>query len=212
MYYFLDGAIVEDRSSAPRGTEDKVYTFICDYIDYHGIPPTHREIMKGVGLNALGQVRVRLNSLTKKGLITIEKGVSRGISSGEKSSVQSEKELPERAITTHRKCNTCNKTKPVEEMMKSSQYLGGYRPRCKACAREIYHQKLKTSPQIKARRAVRSAVQRGDLPDPKTVKCSTQGCDNISSGYHHYNGYSSENHLEVVPICNNCHGAEHREV
>ncbi len=55
-----------------------------------------------------------------------------------------------------------------------------------------------------ARNAVRYAVYIGKLKPAKSFICSN--CKiNQARDYHHHKGYSSENWLDVVPLCRSCH-------
>ena len=58
--------------------------------------------------------------------------------------------------------------------------------------------------------AVTYAIKMNDLPPAWTMVCSC--CEEAQSRYwHHHEGYSEANRLNVVPVCSECHGIEHRE-
>jgi hypothetical protein len=59
-----------------------------------------------------------------------------------------------------------------------------------------------------ARDAVKYAIRKGVLPPVQTLKCAR--CGKQAEHYHHYKGYAREHRLDVEPLCNVCHGAEHR--
>jgi repressor LexA len=54
-------------------------TFIEDYVEEHGRPPTNREIGNGLGIPSTGHVDYHLKALEKKGYISREQRTSRGI-------------------------------------------------------------------------------------------------------------------------------------
>jgi repressor LexA len=56
-----------------------IYSFIQDYIQEHGRPPTNREIGAAVGIESTGHVDYHLGVLEKKGYIERESHTSRGI-------------------------------------------------------------------------------------------------------------------------------------
>jgi hypothetical protein len=56
---------------------------------------------------------------------------------------------------------------------------------------------------IAARNAVHAAVQRGELPPPWACPCVS--CGNTAAHWDHYLGYSPEHHLDVQPLCEDCH-------
>ncbi len=56
-----------------------IYTFIQEYIQEHGRPPTNREIGGAVGIESTGHVDYHLGVLEKKGFIEREGHTSRGI-------------------------------------------------------------------------------------------------------------------------------------
>lgn len=59
----------------------------------------------------------------------------------------------------------------------------------------------------RAEKAVRRAIERGDLPPVKTLSCSV--CGEIATAYHHDLGYAEKNWLHVAPVCTTCHMAIH---
>lgn len=62
---------------------------------------------------------------------------------------------------------------------------------------------------IMARRAVRSAVSRGELEPVNETLCVR--CGALAKQYHHQSGYEKENWLDVVPVCVKCHNILDRE-
>ena len=57
----------------------KVFTFLEDFIDDNGYPPTVREIMNGIGLTSTSLVTYYLDKLEERGLLKREAAISRGI-------------------------------------------------------------------------------------------------------------------------------------
>jgi hypothetical protein len=63
--------------------------------------------------------------------------------------------------------------------------------------------KKRHSLKTKARYAVNNAVKAGKLPAVKTLTCKS--CGSPAEEYHHFNGYTPENWLDVEPMCIQCH-------
>ena len=63
---------------------------------------------------------------------------------------------------------------------------------------------LKKPVETKARRIVRHAVRRGDLPKVSTCTCADCG---VQAREYHHEDYSKP--LEVVPLCRGCHIKRH---
>lgn len=62
---------------------------------------------------------------------------------------------------------------------------------------------------VRARSAVNTAVRKGQLPPPDTMVCDS--CDEaLADHYHHVHGYEPEHWLNVIALCTECHGREHR--
>jgi len=59
--------------------QEKVFTFIRNYLNENDFPPTVREIGKGVGVSSTSLVSYYLKHLEARGLITREASVSRAI-------------------------------------------------------------------------------------------------------------------------------------
>lgn len=55
------------KALTPR--REKIYTFICDFVQEYGYPPTVREIAQEVNLSSTSSVAVHLNKLEKDGYI-----------------------------------------------------------------------------------------------------------------------------------------------
>lgn len=254
-FYFVNGYCIEDKTMPQSDSEDKVYSFIVDYINCHGYAPVYRDICKGVGINSTSAVLSRLISLVDRGLISLS-GASRGITLGGGTRKNIHRPVYKCQPFERKKCVKCGKIAVASEFVKDKRALGGYSPRCKSCERKRYHErkentpktltctdcnqtkrsyefskygrsktgyatkckaclrkkylKTKNTPGILARQAVRNAVRNGTLKNPKTMQCSGTGCPNIATSYHHSKGYDPANWLEVTPLCDACHGKEHR--
>ena len=67
----------------PNNVTDRqqaIYDFICAAIDKRGLPPTMREIGEEFGIRSTNGVEGHLAALERNGLITRQRGKSRGIS------------------------------------------------------------------------------------------------------------------------------------
>ena len=51
------------------------------------------------------------------------------------------------------------------------------------------------------------AVKTGVIAPAAIQKCND--CENNAVLYHHYNGYSREATLDVIPLCKSCHAKAH---
>jgi len=58
--------------------------------------------------------------------------------------------------------------------------------------------------QLKAKNAVAYAVRVGKLPPVNTLQCHY--CPTQAEHYHHHKGYEPKFWLDVIPVCNKCHG------
>lgn len=62
---------------------------------------------------------------------------------------------------------------------------------------------------VSARSAISSAVTKGKFPPAWTMVC--EHCQEAqASHWHHHKGYESEYKLDVIALCVECHGKEHR--
>lgn len=61
----------------------------------------------------------------------------------------------------------------------------------------------------KAHSAVQRAVKLGKMKSVKESTCIR--CGNQAFEYHHWNGYSEESKLDVIPLCRKCHKNEHNQ-
>jgi hypothetical protein len=69
-------------------------------------------------------------------------------------------------------------------------------------------QKLRDPIKQRSHYAVSNAIKKGNLPPPQTQMCSAK-CGSPAIEYHHYAGYTPENHLKVIPLCKKCHQILH---
>ncbi len=60
-------------------SQARVLHYIRDFCTERGFPPTHKEIAEGLGFNSPNAAGEHLRLLVKKGVVTIEPGVSRGL-------------------------------------------------------------------------------------------------------------------------------------
>ncbi len=60
---------------------------------------------------------------------------------------------------------------------------------------------------IQAGCVIYAEVCSGRLPRPKSLLC--EYCGQSAQIYHHHKGYTSEHHLDVVPVCRRCHWKIH---
>lgn len=62
----------------------------------------------------------------------------------------------------------------------------------------------------RAHTTVSRAVRRGILPPAWSMVCD--GCDETQAAHwHHHKGYDRKHWLDVIPLCLDCHGKEHRD-
>jgi repressor LexA len=66
-------------SQSLSDNQARIYSFIQEYIQREGCPPTNREIGEAVGISSTGHVDYHLSMLEKKGCIQREPKKSRGI-------------------------------------------------------------------------------------------------------------------------------------
>jgi len=76
--------------------------------------------------------------------------------------------------------------------------------------RSIKQAKGYRNDQRRAQTTVARAVRRSLLPPAWSMVCSI--CDEAqASHWHHHKGYDRQYWLEVIPVCLDCHGKEHRD-
>lgn len=89
---------------------------------------------------------------------------------------------------------------------KPSKYNRRFKIRTEAeVEAEIAHIKAQKA----ARNLVRDAIWRKVLPHPTLLKCVM--CPAQAIQYHHPSGYIGAAALDVVPLCNDCHGKQHSD-
>jgi hypothetical protein len=96
------------------------------------------------------------------------------------------------------------KKRPTEEQRKrarQSEKGKARRRRAKAKARGTNKHN--------ARKAISDRVYRGTMAKATTLEC--RECGKPAAQYHHHLGYEREHWLDVVPLCCECHKAEHRK-
>lgn len=115
-----------------------------------------------------------------------------------------------------RVCSVCKVEKFVEEFHREKRKPVGYAAACRICinrADRERHRKKKNRTvehpeKAAARKAVKSAVQRGTLIKPTVCEgCRQTFPKHLLHGHHH--DYSKP--LEVTWLCSECHGLEHMD-
>lgn len=136
-----------------------------------------------------------------------------------------------------KRCFKCNKIKSLSEFQKDRSKKDGLQIYCKSCRKEYQQslqgkatsrkgnkkyyktEKYKTADkrsktrhlnQVKARNAVKYAIESGKIPRPDTLFC--RYCPKPAQQYHHWHGYEKEHLLDVVSICTDCHSKTRRRV
>ncbi|MEB5973455.1 LexA family transcriptional regulator [Pantoea dispersa] len=66
--------------SSLTGKQQQTLDFIKGYIRANGMAPTMQEIAEGMGWRSPNAAQVHVDALKRKGLVTIRRGVSRGLS------------------------------------------------------------------------------------------------------------------------------------
>jgi len=123
-------------------------------------------------------------------------------------------------------CTKCYQQKALMEFYSdqgSHASKTGLKSHCKDCQkqqRKVYRNseqgkttesryRKKYPDKIRARDAVKHAVQRGKMPGIATQKC--QECSTQAVIYHHHKGYAKEYRLDVIPLCSKCDYKAHRQ-
>lgn len=136
-------------------------------------------------------------------------------------------------------CRTCNRTLPFSAFNKRNwdTYGKGLQGCCRECGKKkrkawyesrgrdvirAWHKtengrrkhrelaekyRAKNADKIKARSAVAHAITAGKLPKASSLQCK---CGRQADEYHHHKGYAEEFHLDVVPMCAQCHRTEEK--
>lgn len=64
-------------------TQQATLDFLRNYINEHGIAPSHAELAEGMGWKSSNNSQLKLAILQKKGYLTIKPGISRGLTLNE---------------------------------------------------------------------------------------------------------------------------------
>ena len=80
--------------------QQRVLTFIEEYFEKEGLPPTVREVADGLGFKSVNGVREHLRLIEKKGFVELRKGVARGIFLVKKPQQSSASIVPEAPSTS----------------------------------------------------------------------------------------------------------------
>lgn len=90
----------------------------------------------------------------------------------------------------------------------------GLKSHCITCCRvPVKRRRILSAPSTSihnaATNAVRTAIRRGQLPDPRKITCVD--CAGKAAQYHHDKGYEKKHWLDVIPVCLSCHQKRHWE-
>lgn len=125
-------------------------------------------------------------------------------------------------------CTICKETKQKNEFYQYKSRKDGYSSYCKSCKKEMKKNYMSTKDYKDSRKksrmkyrgkyperrqadnAVYRAVQRGELPKVSSLSCEV--CGTQAEEYHHYKGYDPEHHLDVLPLCVQCHREEDKKL
>lgn len=116
----------------------------------------------------------------------------------------------------HAQCKACRNKQGAQFRKDGRRGKYDYGDRYKGRYQDKYQDKRSAlirrwrtdNPESKAaHKAVASAVKAGILPRVNTIPCNR--CGKPAQAYHHPQGYSHENRLKVVPLCNKCHRTLH---
>lgn len=144
-------------------------------------------------------------------------------------------------MTDKKRCTKCGCVKPLGEFSKDKRRSDGRHAQCKAC-RNAYSAQYRAGGGLKkqdygdrykgrysskstgwwrawivknvgsrrAHKTVAAAVKAGKLPKVTDQVCAQ--CGKRATGYHHTHGYSKENKLRVIPLCDKCHRTLHAQL
>jgi hypothetical protein len=120
--------------------------------------------------------------------------------------IASDPEYRKKRVETKRRWHSENREYVAKRRKEYYEGAGGDVAR--QYSREI---KRKEPEKYKARYLVASAVQCGRIPPAWAMVCD--GCKEAQAAeWHHHKGYSEEFALDVIALCLECHGMEHREL
>lgn len=144
-------------------------------------------------------------------------------------------------MTDKKRCTKCGLVKSLSDFAKDKRRADGRHAQCKACRnaygaqyradgglnkqdygdryRGRYSSKstswwrawiAKNVGSRRAHKTVAAAVKSGRLPKVTDQVCAQ--CGKQATGYHHTQGYSRENRLKVIPLCDKCHRTLHAQL
>jgi uncharacterized protein YlaI len=125
-------------------------------------------------------------------------------------------------------CSMCKSWVNIDYFSNNSKKLDGKAINCKSCQKKYYKRYYIPKNRVQqgplphperdgdirqARARINVLVKTGKIPKPNDLPC--KHCGHIFKKgekrheYHHHNGYSSGSHLDVIPLCTDCHHKEH---
>lgn len=69
--------------------------------------------------------------------------------------------------------------------------------------KRYYRDVLAGSAEMRARSTINNHVSRGAMSRARELACDN--CQKPAESYHHHKGYAPEHHLDVIPLCRDCH-------
>jgi hypothetical protein len=122
----------------------------------------------------------------------------------------------ERRANGQKWCTFCKEWHLETDFPADRTRSDGKRAYCRLAANEMAKTRVVDFQRRKARRAVTSAVRKGELPSPNRLPCidcgKTWRRGQPRHEYDHYLGYEPEHWLDVQAVCSYpCHRARERE-
>lgn len=116
-------------------------------------------------------------------------------------------------MKNEKRCPRCERVLPRDEFYRSQAAKDGCTSYCRVCCK-VYHYpeharrrcksyRRRYPERGKATSVLNRAVERGELPPPRSRMCA--GCGRPAFDYHHHLGYEPEHCLDVQPLCRHCH-------
>lgn len=124
-----------------------------------------------------------------------------------------------------KKCSSCKNELPLSAFTRHKNTRDGRNCNCRDCSKKYlsdyrkrpeykeqkrrYNKKYnaKNRKKVKAWETINSMVLRGEIEHVTSLFCIA--CGDPAQEYHHPNGYSGDNALNIVPLCIPCHKLAH---